>query len=110
MHPILVSTHLKRIRDEVFQGGSICLALTFSLMYGLTTVLLIAFHTVISIARSDAPHFNCMALGHAMTEDFFPLCLSAMSLVYLIGRGSQFGQSVTHFARVIPRCMFSAQV
>lgn len=72
MHPILVSTHLKRIRDEVFQGGSTCLALTLFLLYGLTAILLIVFHTVISIARSHALYFNCMALEHIMAEAFSP--------------------------------------
>lgn len=45
-----------------------------------------------------------------MAEDFFSLCLSAMSLVYFLGRESRFGQPITHFACIIPRYMFYVQV
>lgn len=84
--------------------------MTLFLLYGLTAALLIVFHTVISIAISDAPYFNCMALEHMVAEDFLSLCLTAKSLVYLIGRESRFGQPVTHFACIIPRYMFCVQV
>lgn len=75
MHPILVGTYLKRIRHEVFRGGSTCLPLTFFVLYGLSPVLLIVFHKAISL--QDQMLFN-LAVWYWSTSEpkIFSPCAS----------------------------------
>lgn len=110
MYQILLGTHLKRIRHEVFQGGSTCFPLTLFLLYVLSPVLLIDSHTAISL--QDQKFFNLAAWYWTTTWlcIFFSMCLSTMSLIYSPARESGFAQSVIHFVCRISRCILGTQI